>query len=178
MAFALALTVDQTDNGQSISFIDSSNWTNTADTGVTAVTISVTIGTTTYSDVVDETYVVPISMAELSWSVDVTDLGVDADTAINDGKITIEYVVTGGTGSVTLEKDVLLDYNAKYWEYTKYKDLPYSYWNGKPTYNQLVQNAALATVMVNGLQYSAEVGQTTKMNLILDTINDLREAEA
>jgi len=50
----------------------------------------------------------------------------------------------------------------------------YSYWDGKPNWSKQVQEAALSMVLVKGMQYSAEVGQVTKMNLILGTINDLR----
>jgi len=174
MAFSLGLTIDQTDNGQYISLIDSSNWNDYADTGVVSVVITATDSGNNTFTIVDEAYIATKPSNTLMWSIPVTSMNVAANTAIDDQQVTFVYTVTGSPNSGTLTKSVLFDYNSKYWKYQKFKDLPYSYWDGKPNWSKQVQEAALASVLVKGMQYSAEVGQTTKMNLILGTINDLR----
>jgi hypothetical protein len=174
MAVTLAISVDQVDNGETITITDTSNWANTAATGVTNVTIGITYDGTLYAAVVNENFTPPCTQSQLTWDIDcATKLSVDVPI---DGKITISYVVTGSDGG-TLTKDVLLDYNSKLWEYTKYKDMPYSFRDGNPAFNTYVQDAALASVLVEGMQYSAEVGQEDKMNFILGTINNLIDAE-
>jgi len=185
MAFAISFSIEQADNGKVLVFTDTS--TDTDSETISNVSLSIT-----YKDVVYNLFTsypgvdnsAPISN---KWDFGNTkNIVLDGSTVkfeenlsgtsnvFEDGVIIVNYTIVSMT-SVTsnITGEILLDYNSKYYVYNLAKSVPYKI-EGSYAYNKSVEESCVASVLLEGMQYSAAVGQKQKALDILDMINDIR----
>ena len=169
MAVELNFIVDQADNGKSVKFVDSTNWDNPADTGISSIKIEIkSLDNITYT-VLEQTFTTIVYQNNLSFIIPSTAFGYSSNTAPIDGAYRITYTVTGTVTGVAT-KDVLFDYNSKFFVYSLYKELPYKFPLGMK-WNPNIQEAVIGDVLLTAMEYSADVGQVQKMNDFLEAIN-------
>lgn len=169
----IQLTVDQTDNGLSLIITDSTVWSDTANTGVTAVTIDIIFDSVTYH-VVAESPSQPCPQSVLTWTIPSTDVGYSTGVPFTDGIYTINCTYITSPVSDPLSAQVLLDWNAKYYDFNLVKNLPHKLDNNQFVFNTQVEQSMVFNTLVKGIQYNAAVGQTTKVNDILAIIENFK----
>ena len=169
----IQLTVDQTDNGLNLVITDSTVWSNTANTGVTVVAIDIIFDSVTYH-VVTESPTQPCPQSALTWTIPSTDVGYSTGVPFTDGIYTINCTYTTSPASDPLSAQVYLDWNAKYYDFNLVKNLPYKLDNNQFVFNTLVEQSMVFNTLVKGAQYNAAVGQTTKVNDILQIIENFK----
>ena len=169
----IQLTVDQTDNGLNLVITDSTVWSSTSNTGVTAVAIDIIFDSVTYH-VVTESPTQPCPQSALTWTISSTDVGYGTGTAFTDGIYTINATYTTSPATDPLSAQVYLDWNAKYYDFNLVKNLPYKLDNNQFVFNTLVEQSMVFNTLVKGAQYNAAVGQPTKVNDILQIIENFK----
>ena len=170
MPAELNFTVDQTDNGKYINFVDTSTWDNPADTGVTNIKIEIEGNNGISYITIQQSYSTVKPQNSLNFLIPITDFGYSTALAPVDGAYKITYTVAGTGLSGVLIKDVLLDYNSKFFIYTLFKELPYKFPLGMK-WNADIQEAVIGDVLLTAMEYAADVGQVQKMDDFLEAIN-------
>lgn len=167
------LHIDETDNGKNIIITDvTQNFADTANTGVTHVVISITDPDAVVHDLIDEDITQPAAQSDLTWTIPATDLGYTE--TYPDGFFTIDVEYTTSPASDPVSAEVLLDWEMKYYDFQLVKDLPWKLENTQFAYNKDIENSMVFNVLKRACQYSANVGQKTKANDILDLIENFK----
>jgi len=166
--------IDQIDNGQTLLLTDVSTWSDIANTGVTAVSILITVGTTVYT-ITTPTLADPCPASSLTWSIPSSQVGYSAGQPFADGMINIKISYTVSPIYTDLDANVFLDWNSKFYDFTLIKNLPYKISDNQFAYNQDIQKSMVFNTLLKGYQYSAGVGQITKANDILAIIENFKK---
>jgi hypothetical protein len=169
----IQLQVDQTDNGLNLAITDATVWADSANTGVTAVSITLTYNSIVYT-VVTESPTQPCAASSLTWSIPSTDVGFGTAQTFTDGLYTIIATYTTSPASDPINSQIFLDWNAKYYDLQQVKNLPYKLDNNQFTFNTQVEQNMVFNTLLRGAQYNAAVGQTTKVTDILVIIENFK----
>jgi len=169
MATTLLLQIDQTDNGLNALIADVSDFTSTTNTGVTAVTITLTYNGVSYV-VINESKAQPCAQSSLSWSIPSTAIGMASGTSFPDGiyTVNVSYIVSPSISPLT--SLIYFDWNAKFYDYSMVKNLPYKLDNNQFAFNSDVEKSIVFNTLLKGAQYNSAVGQTTKAKDIMAII--------
>lgn len=157
----LKIFLDQTDNGRTIKIKDVTEWTDSANTGVTAVTITIKFNNVTYT-AINESKTQPCPQSALVWDIPSTVLGLSSTEAIEDGVYEFTYTVTTSPATTPLTKPYLMDYNSKKYVYELYEDASYQLSLKNYAYNLDIKKIQVADVLLKGMQYASATGQTNK----------------
>lgn len=169
----IKISLNQTDNGRNLEITDVTTWADIAATGVTHVLITILWNSITYT-VKDVAITQPATQSDLFWSIPSTDVGYTGTNPFDDGIYTITITYTTSPASDAVTAQVFLDWNAKFYDYTLVKNLPYALEDNQYAYNSLVEQSMVFNSLVRGAQYSASVGQLTKVTDILAMIENFK----
>lgn len=167
------IQLNQTDNGKYLEITDVTTWADPANTGVTHVLITITYDSVIYT-VKDVDVTQPAASTDLYWEIPATDVGFANTDPFEDGIYTVDITYTTSPASDPVNAQVFLDWNAKYYDYTMVKNLPYALEDNQFAFNKEVEQNMVFNTLVRGAQFSASVGQLTKCNDILAMIEKFK----